>query len=323
MTYSAGNDILASDYNNLAWGGTQGTYTTSPNNVAYVMGEGSGAIGYGQNLSQINTVTDSNTITAAQWSGLVYLVNRALGHQGGTQLASGGNINMTAGETITAFANVSTAVGTINTNYASFGSQGSTTTGTTHWGNVSADTNGGTYTHDLTVTFASVDNARHFFNAGGQLNLVLTWGGDSNTGSANSVERTYTALGGLTAFRNTTNGGRTGSGQTHTTNTTSHGYRNNTASPIQIQRVTDATAAYTASYAAIDVWTSDAATTGSYSAVGSTLKFRVTISWPDKTWDDSVSVNMGKRIDIVYPETTYLTNSWGTPSVSAAGIAGS
>lgn len=43
MTYASGGLITASDYNSLSWGGTQGTYTASPVNLAYVLG-----VGYGQ-----------------------------------------------------------------------------------------------------------------------------------------------------------------------------------------------------------------------------------------------------------------------------------
>ena len=163
MTYSSGGLIQATDYNNLAWGGTQGTYTAVTNNIAYVMGVGSGAFGYGQNLSQINTVSAAATVTAAQWAGLVYLLNRAIGHQSGSgsQLATGGNINMTAGETITYFANVATAVGTINTNKALYSAQGSTTTGSNfdEGINTSGALSGSVY-GARTVTFASADAAR-------------------------------------------------------------------------------------------------------------------------------------------------------------------
>ena len=48
MAYASGGLITASDYNSLSWGGTQGTYTASPVNLAYVLGVGYGQFGYGQ-----------------------------------------------------------------------------------------------------------------------------------------------------------------------------------------------------------------------------------------------------------------------------------
>jgi hypothetical protein len=69
MAYSSGGLIQFIDYNNLAWGGnTTGTYTGSINNIAYVMGVGNGQFGYGQNISQIDTVSSGGTVTAAQWA---------------------------------------------------------------------------------------------------------------------------------------------------------------------------------------------------------------------------------------------------------------
>jgi hypothetical protein len=44
--------------------------------------------------------------------------------------------------------------------------------------------------------------------------------------------------------------------------------------------------------------------------------FRTVYTIADKTWDDTLSLTYRMRVDIVNPETTYLTNTWGTPTVS-------
>jgi hypothetical protein len=317
MSYASGGLIQATDYNNLAWGGTQGTYTAVTNNIAYVMGVGTGAFGYGQDLSQINTVSAAATVTAAQWAGLVYLLNRAIGHQSGSgsQLATGGNINMTAGETITYFANVATAVGTINTNKALFSAQGSTTTGSGFNTAVSSTGGLGTWqTVDRTVTFASAQHARYFFNAGGQLNYRVTFSSGNGSGSTNSLQRILTGVGGID-FKNTTNGGRTGSGITLDTNNTAIGYRNLTTSPQNIVQVTDNTSSYTGSNALIQVYSGALDTTNG--AVSAVVVFRLLYDVDDKTWDDTISLTVTTKVDIVYPESTYLTGTaWGTPTVS-------
>ena len=88
MTYSSGGLIQATDYNNLTWGGaTTGVYTTASNNLAVVWGHGTGLYGYGQDVSAISTVAAADTVTAAQWSGFVYHLNKTLNHQGQTPIA--------------------------------------------------------------------------------------------------------------------------------------------------------------------------------------------------------------------------------------------
>ena len=87
MAYASGGLITASDYNSLSWGGTQGTYTASPVNLAYVLGVGYGQFGYGQSVSSINTVAAAATVTAVQWSGLLSGINACLGHQSGAGAA--------------------------------------------------------------------------------------------------------------------------------------------------------------------------------------------------------------------------------------------
>ena len=89
MAYASGGLITASDYNSLSWGGTQGTYTASPVNLAYMLGIGNGQFGYGQTVSSINTVAAAATatVTAVQWSGLLSGINACLGHQSGAGAA--------------------------------------------------------------------------------------------------------------------------------------------------------------------------------------------------------------------------------------------
>jgi hypothetical protein len=313
MAYASGGVISATDYNNLAWGGTQGTYTDVTKNIAYVMGVGSGAAGYGQTITAINTVAGAATVTATQWSGLLTLLNGALGHQSGAGALLNGNY--TAGQTITYFANVATAVTTINTNRALYSAQGATTTGANFDVAISSTTGLSSYTVDRVVTFASADQARYFFNAGGQLNLRLSTVNSADSGAENSFARLVTGLGGV-GFKNTANGGRTGSGITLNTNNTALGYRTNVLNtPATIVQVTDTTASYTASTGYLQVYTSSSDTTNGSN--GLNVVFRTVYSIADKTWDDTLSLTYRMAVDIVYPESTYLTtNAWGTPTIS-------
>jgi len=320
MAYTgAGQLIEAWDYNRLTWGGnTINTYTSTPSNFAYVFGQGNGLFGYGQDVSAIIPVSAGGTVTAAQWSTFVQRLNLCLGHQGGAgrQLASGSNIGIVAGATIAYFANVVTAITSVNANVAAYTSQGSTTTGSTFSVVVSSTTGLSSYTTNRTVTFASANAARYFFNAGGSLRLVLGYNSGNGSGSTQSFQRMVDGLGGVNIF-NTTNTGRSGSGITLNTNNTALGYRNQVFnSATTIVQVTDTGASYGASTGFIQYYTSSNDTTNG--AVGLNMIFRTVYNIADKTWDDTISINYTTRVDIVFPETTYLSGvgSWGTPSVS-------
>jgi serine/threonine protein kinase len=120
---------------------------------------GNGQFGYGQDIGAISVVATGGTVTAAQWGTFVQRLNLALIHQSGSaaQLASGSNIGIVAGATISAFANVVTAVDTVNTNKLSFnGIRGATTTGSNLDKAYTDSTT--TLTHTITVTFDDADD---------------------------------------------------------------------------------------------------------------------------------------------------------------------
>ena len=316
MAYTSGGTIQAQDYNWLTWGGnTSGTYTEAVNNLAIIWGQGTGQKGYGQDVSAFSTVSATNEVTAAQWSGFVYHLNKSLGHQGQTRLANGSNIGIVAGATVEAFSNVSTAVTQINSTYLSHFAVGTKTTGSNLNETISSTTGLSLATnYDVTVTFSSTDAARYFFNAGGELQYRVSTYSSGGSGSENSVTRIVNGIGGVN-FRTTDNGGRTGSGITLNTNTTSIGYYDLTTSEQTLIKVTDTTAAYTASNANLNVYYAGATTRG---AKGNVVRFRLNLAVSNKTWNDTISMGLRHRVDIQYPSTTYLANAAGTPSPALA-----
>lgn len=315
MSYASGGTIEATDYNNLAWGGTQGTYTASPNNIAYVMGVGNGAFGYGQDVSAINTIAASSTVAAVQWSGLLTTLNAALGHQSGAGAQITVTPAITAGNVITYFSSVANAVSGINSNAASFSAQGTTTTGSTNnWNVVVALGAAGAGWVDTNVTFSSANAARYFFNAGGQINFVVSATESAGTTRSQSIRDLVNNMGGISAFRNTTNSGRTGSGGTIATNNTNFGYRNLTATAQVVVQTSD-DAPYASDFTYIACFTNVADTTNG--ATGASVVFRVYYNTAaEDAFLNAVNVTISTRADIVYPETTYLTNVWGTPTIT-------
>ena len=311
MAYSASGIIEASDYNTLAWGGTE-TYRSSPNNIAYVIGVGNGDYGYGQSVSGLENVAASDTVTATKWTSLVNAVNLAINHQGGTAVTPSPAI-ATGGE-ITYESALETAVGTAMTNRLTAGSMGSTTTSSNNNQNRAfSGTGANTTTITRTATFASADQARYFFNAGGKFNIVWSVANATNTSREVSIRDTVnTELNGINDFGYTTNGGRNGTGGTLVTNATSIGYYDLTTTNQTLVRVNSDNATYTGDYARIDVKSNGAQ--GSNGDAGSVITFTFTFysGARGQSFNQAVNVDFTTRIDIQNPETTYLTNSWGT-----------
>jgi hypothetical protein len=310
MAYASGGIISASDFNGIANG-------TSGANIAWVWGTGYGATGYGQSVTNLASLSSGAQVTALQWSNMLSALNGCLGHQSGAaaQLAPAA-LNYTAGSTITYFANVATAATTINTNYALYNStQGATTTGSNFDDAVSTSTGLSNAVYGLrTVTFASADQARVFFNAGGQLNYVVSTPTGAGSGAQNDFIGMIGGLGGW-GQRNTTSTGRTGTGQTLGTNSTTFGYRNNVLNSwTTVVSVTSTAASYTSDTAVIQVQTNSSTTTNG--ANGATVQFQCVYNIADHTWDDSISVTHRTRVDIIKPETTYLSDVWGTITIT-------
>lgn len=324
MSYASGGLIQATDYNNLTWGGTQGTYISSPSNLAYILGVGNGQFGYGQSVSGINTVAAAATVTATQWSGLLSGVNSCLAHQSGAA-AQISVPTIVAGGVITYSSALNTAVTTINTNKALYTAQGTTTTGATFSPNYTVATTSAaqTWTFTRTVTFPSADQARYFFNCGGQLNLV-TISATNNDGTSRSGDWATligTNLGSISAIKSLTNGGRSGTGGTQNANNTAYGYWNaggNTTfgTGTVLQKITSTTSPYTSDFIQVGLRTNGVQ--GSNGDVGTILYLDFTLysGAMSGAFNESLNVTWNHRIDIVYPETTYLTNSWGTPTIA-------
>lgn len=322
MSYSSGGTIQANDYNNLAWGGNStGTYSPTIKNIAYVMGTGNGVRGYGQTITAINVVAGGGTVTATQWAGLVHTLNKALGHQGGTLLASGSNIGITAGATITAFANVATSVTTIDTNANVAGSSGTTTTGSglttaISWAN-SSSSQSTNWTR--TATFASADQARYFFNAGGYLSVVLTASNNNGTSRSGDVVTLFQTNAGSFTVKNANCTPRTGAGGTLNSSSSTLGYWALTTSNQTMLDLNSASATYEYQSTKLEIKLKSNGKQGSNYDNGTIVTFDFTLSDTAQTnsnFNDAVNVTATVRIDVVYPETTYLSDSWGSVTIA-------
>lgn len=315
MSYSTGSTIDAADYNGLVSSGAS--------NIGNVWGTGSQTFGYGQNTSLINTVSAATAITATQWAGLVYTLNKAIGHIWGSsnQLAGGGNIGIVAGATIAAFANVNTMTSNIATNRLLFNASGTTVTGSNFTTSQSyADSNSGqSTTITRVVTFASGDQARYFFNAGGMLRFFVS--GVSNNGTSRSAD--YVTLFGTNLrganVRAITNGGRVGTGGTENSANTTAGYYALTTTDTTFANISSASATYTYNTSFVRLNVKSNGTQGSKGDQGSTITFTLVAQQPAQTnsnFNDAVDVTVTTRVDIIPPSTTFIANVWGAIGVT-------
>jgi hypothetical protein len=329
MTYISGGLIQATDYNGFA-------STTSGANVNNVWSTGSASFGWGQ--TALSTVSAGATVTATQWASLVNTIS-SMGSQTGTTITS--RSAPTAGQTISVLAAINTDLTNITTNRgnaAASGTQFGTFSGTTS--KTSATGSGQaawtiTFTH--TVTFASADAARYFWNAGGIVRLQY---GKTSTGTDHDPDWNTLAgqcgsiyltgrVGGASqtiagqAYTGTTRIG--GTGGTQTTLATTTGWYNLTGSPTTIFQLNSTTAPYTPEFIRttatatsatvltlvttwVDDGTSGAGRTSNITGGTATASPSTTITGTAPT----------TLVTYIPPSTTYLSASWGTPTISAS-----
>jgi len=309
MAYQTGDLILRDHYNTFATGNADGTANNAVANINTVWGVGSGDKGYGQSTT-LSAVATGDTVTATQWSTLLARLNSILIHQAG---AGSGLTSPTAGDTIAALSTLSSKISTAYTNRATFNSTRGTpaTTSLSAIWNVASPT---TFQQVRTVTFASSDQARYFFNAGGRVALSFA----VTNGADNAKETAWTSLLGTklaTLNFDFTTSGRTGTGGTLTTDGSAIGFWDLTTSDQTLIKLTDTTAAYTTNY--VEVLAKISGTAGSNGGLGNVITF--TINYNDAatdTFDDAINMTINANVVVTPPETTNLTNTWG--SVTAA-----
>jgi hypothetical protein len=168
VTIGTSNKILASDYNAI-----QST-------IANILGSGSGNSGYGQSVSSSQVTTGTKIqVTSNSLGYLAADMAKIAAHQG-TSITIPTNIS--AGNKILAadFTSLNSIASTLNTNRFNITSGQystvtySTGTRTTTWGGGSTS-----ISHTVSLTFASNNAARYYFNAGGNVQFSATLTGYS------------------------------------------------------------------------------------------------------------------------------------------------
>lgn len=291
MTYASGGLIQGSDYNGFA---------TSVNQL---WGTGSGSYGYGQSGTLNTSIT--GTVAASDWATMIARMSTMQQHQFNN--TSGIPSQPSSGGIITYLSQISTAITSLQNNrftvYTVNGTNYASTSNSSSWRTSSVKT--------FTIAFASDNNARYFFNAGGYIQVVSNGNSISspNSGTAwNSFANTgynYSAL----FAQSFTHYGTVGT-YTRGTYASGSGFYNLTSTPTSFLTMTE-TGTGNSNYNAnsIDLkW--------SYNGSGT---LTATLTFTDNDTNPFGYTNTGSTnasITIDYPETTYLSNSWGTPTTT-------
>ena len=299
MTYASGGLIQASDLNGFV------------NSINTFWSTGTGDAGYGQ--TSIGTVSANDVVNASNWATLFNNLNAARKHQ-----LAGSYSNLTvpaSGGTITYDSSLSTQLTNAYNNRLTAATTGSTTTGTNDTWNSSVGATAALSTfRDCNIIFPSTDGARWFFNAGGR--IAITYSAVSNAANArsNNMRDMINQIIGFGEYRGYSNSGILGGGGYITVNNTNAGYYNATTTAVTFIENYDNAAPYDTSYVQVQRFYAGATTNG---ALGNQLVFRLFLYTPaDNTYGGSVDITVTTRCDITYPSTTYLSNSWGTPTIS-------
>ena len=175
MTISSGSLVLATDYNNIQ--------TT----VSNVLGTGSGNSGYGQALDSSSKST-SDLIDADDINNLYTDIQKAHTHQQGSassliaQVTTADVIEANNGVSFKGWTQYQTAANLIQTDRLTANAGQMTATAAKTTETKAAGWNGSN-NQIVTVTFASADARRYFFNSGGEIRISASVAAGGNTKS--------------------------------------------------------------------------------------------------------------------------------------------
>ena len=313
MSYAQNGLIEATDFNNLVGAAVE----TGANKLNTTWSTGGTTAGYGQ--SAVSQVSAGTTVVATgQWNSLVTNTASAATHQGSSITSV---TAPTAGGTVTYLSAIPTNLTTIYNNRRNAASQGSTIADTAT--RASSWQNGLTFTH--TITFASGDAARWFFNSGGQIKMTASHpsGSGINLLFSDLASDTGTVTmsapnSGTISIASTNYSGITkvgGGGNTPTVDANKGYFGLSTSNATAFTQLADSgPSGYLSSFIRYIVKSN-----GAQQSNGDTGSVITIYSVWDEIPNDLVaSLGSAVTCTVQLPETTNLSASWGTPSVSGS-----
>jgi len=301
VAYSVGGIIDAADYNGFAT-------TLNPG-----WGAGSSTSGYGQTSLIATNLAAGQTVTEAQWDDLIDKINRMSAHQTGSNALTAGSFAASSAlPTATSAASgliaysgslqssIAAVMGTQRLNAASSGS--SISSSGSRAGSASS------WSQSASFSFGSTDQARWFFNAGGVLKVQVSFSGgrDQNWSSICSAMGTLYVNGtsGQTIAGTSYNGsGKVGGGGTGGCGYFQGGgqlYSGTGSGRYSSNRLTVSVSGNGGS-----------SITFSFSFVDGHTPFN---GWSQDAVSGSTTVTAVAQM----PSTSWLSASWGSPSISVS-----
>ena len=239
MGYVVGEKILDDEYNTFV--------NSSSSPYGYNHFAGTGALNYGLGQTAIATNVAGDTITAAEWNSLFTGMDNIANHTNDTLTSTAAR---SAGDTIAiksaleadlASLAAEVAGGSTSATAISAGSELQSSTSDTRWV--------GSHIVEHSITFASNNALRWFFNAGGTMRMTFTRnsnGGGSATSKDSSVDELITAIGNFDLKSGVST--RSGSGETVTTNGLANGVFDLGTGYTVLLKLTQSSGTYTSMY---------------------------------------------------------------------------
>jgi hypothetical protein len=318
MAYVSTGLIQAADYNGFV-------NLTAGANVNATWSTGTTSAGYGQ--TTISSVSASGVVTAVNWASLVNTIASMAAHQGTAITARTAPVT---GNTVSILSALNTDITNCYNNRGNAVANGTQFTGWTGTNSLTGGRGAGAWSISFvnTVTFASADAARYFFNAGGRVKVDVSKTATGNTGDPEWNDLANTLCGDIfitggafsqtiagTVYTGTTKIGGSGTPNTLATTTGFFDLTPGGAAVIVYKQFAD-TAPYTANFIQHSL---------SLNAASTVLT--ITTLWSASDGDPisggsaSVGATPGTAPTTIVtyfpPSTTYLSASWGTPSVAA------
>jgi len=313
MSYAQNGLIEATDFNGFVGGNPE----TGANKLNTVWSTGGTTAGYGQ--TAVSQVSGGDTVVATgQWNAIVTNTASSASHQGSSITSV---TAPTSGGTVSYLSAIPTNLTTIYTNRRNAASQGSTIADTAT--RSSSWQNGLTFTH--TVTFASGDAARYFFNAGGQIKMTASHptgsginllfsdlASDTGTVTVSAPNSGTISISG-SSYSGITKVG--GGGNTPTVDADKGYFGLTTANATAFTQLADSgPSGYLSSFIRYIVKSNGAQ--GSNGDTGSVIT--IYSVWDEIPNDLVATSGSAVTCTVQLPETTYLSASWGTPSISGS-----
>ena len=313
MTYSAGSTIVDDDYNIFATGNAAGTGDAAVANINTILGVGDDERGYGQS-GALGSVTVGETVQATSWASLLTKNTLLANHQGTTITSI---TNPTSGNTISAYAALSANVtATFNGKLDAAGSGSDSTVSsvtTTSWNTSS--------TLSKTFTFASRNQLRYFFNTGGMIRLSWSRTGGTTSSQNTAWTDTLTAAGSIVLTSDGASKTIAGVTYTGTTKIGGSGTNQILLTANGIYDVASTPAIYFKQIPPTGYGDNEIEVSMSIPADGTVITILTDLSDdytpPDPGSPDLVDGTLTQTLIVRLPSTTYLADTWGTPTISS------